>query len=159
MFLWLICILFIGFSLYRILTNEILPGWDLSPHSVLVEKMLELLKAGKITGYDLTGRKWWTTNGPASDNTYLAKVIVVIGNEAEQVRAAAAQVFDVAAVGREDRVGEDGRVVHAQKLEADEGALRAEVRVQAERALEHLLGLREALVLDRAQVRVGGDAR
>lgn len=34
---------------------------------------------GKVTGYELTGRKWWTTNGPSSDNTYLAKVIVVIG--------------------------------------------------------------------------------
>ncbi len=39
--------------------------------------------AGKITGYELTGRKWWTTNGPASDNTYLSKVIVVIGKIVE----------------------------------------------------------------------------
>ena len=36
-------------------------------------------KTGRIVGYEISGRKWWTTNGPASDNTYLAKVIVVIG--------------------------------------------------------------------------------
>lgn len=35
--------------------------------------------AGKVIGYELSGRKWWTTNGPSSDNTYLSKVIVVIG--------------------------------------------------------------------------------
>lgn len=36
-------------------------------------------QTGKVTGYELSGRKWWTTNGPKSMNTYLSKVIVVIG--------------------------------------------------------------------------------
>ncbi|MDO8466719.1 MAG: acyl-CoA dehydrogenase family protein [bacterium] len=33
---------------------------------------------GKVAGYQISGRKWWTTNGPASDNSYLSKVIIVI---------------------------------------------------------------------------------
>ncbi len=52
-------------------------GSDPSAMEVRAVRRMDL--DGTITGYELTGRKWWTTNGPASDNTYLSKVIVVIG--------------------------------------------------------------------------------
>ena len=38
---------------------------------------------GNITGYKLTGEKWWTTNGPKSDTEFLSPLLCVIAKAAD----------------------------------------------------------------------------
>lgn len=49
---WVASLLLLGWSLYPLLHNKILPGWDTTPHFYLLTKMVEFMKMGRITGYD-----------------------------------------------------------------------------------------------------------
>lgn len=43
-------------------------------------------KDGNVTGYNLTGEKWWTTNGPKNDHEFLAPFYCVIARTVEDPR-------------------------------------------------------------------------
>lgn len=49
---WVASLFFLGFALYPLLHNRVLPGWDTTPHFYLLTKMVEFIKMGRVSGYD-----------------------------------------------------------------------------------------------------------
>lgn len=58
---WGLCALFIVIQLGPVLSNRQLAGWDLSAHYYLVHYMAELLRSGRLSGYDYN----WYAGYPA----------------------------------------------------------------------------------------------
>ena len=69
---WTIAIIFVIWNLYPLLSAKVVAGWDLTSHLYLLQKMVDFLKEGHITGYDT---KWF---GGYPAFTFYAPLIYVI---------------------------------------------------------------------------------
>lgn len=59
--IWLLCISYLIWILHPILTDKIVAGWDLTSHFYLAKNMVDFLKEGRISGYDML----WFSGYPA----------------------------------------------------------------------------------------------
>ncbi len=69
---WTVALVFLFWELHPILSSRIVAGWDLTSHYYLVNNMVEFLKSGEISGYDIN----WYGGYPVF--TFYAPLIYVL---------------------------------------------------------------------------------